>query len=305
MSIVQWNRRGYRGNFEDLKALIMHQRSPECICLQETFHGDAIPNPPRGYSLKVAEPVVTYQPHTRPSRGVITLIRQDVPYHHIPLRTNFEAIALRINLDREYTICNIYITPNENFTTHQLNNLLDQLPRPLILLGDFNARSVLWGDTETNSHGRKIEDLLLASDICVMNTGATTHLHVQNGTESCIDMAMSSPDLVGDLTWKTLDDSFNSDHFPIVISKVPETATNENPDISYNLDKADWTKYKLLTITPNELFDRTENINSLVENFNNIVHNAATNSIPLKKPSNKYPVPWWNAECDITQRERK
>ena len=305
MSIVQWNCRGYRGNFEDLKALIMNQRRPECICLQETFHGDVAPYPPRGYTLKAAQPVIQYQPHTRPSRGVITLIRQDIPYYHIPLNTQLEAIALRINLDGEVTICNIYITPNETLTTNQLQSLIDQLPRPFILLGDLNARSTVWGDTETNPHGRSVEDLLLASDVCVMNTGSPTHIHIQTGTESCIDMALSSPDLICDFTWRTLDDCFNSDHLPIVISKVPENTTNDNPNLSYNLDKADWVKYRRLTITPNEFFNENENIDILVENLNNIIHNAAIDSIPVKKASTKYPIPWWNDKCHETQKERK
>ena len=42
-------------------------------------------------------------------------------------------------------------------------------------VGDFNARSIAWGDTENNKHGDIIEDLVLSSKVCVLNTGSNTH----------------------------------------------------------------------------------------------------------------------------------
>ena len=303
ISVIQWNCRGYRGNFEDLKALI-GDSNPDCICLQETFHGDITPHPPRGYTSIAAQAIVPYDPHVRPSRGVITLIKQDVPYYQINLQTSLGAIAIRINLEREYTACNIYISPNETLESNNLYNLIDQLPRPFLLVGDFNARSDVWGDNTTNPHGRKIEDLLINNDICILNTGSPTHLHIQTGTESCIDLTLASPELLGDFDWGVMEDSFNSDHFPIKISKICNVPSNNLPQ-SYNLDKANWDSYKRLTAVSNNLFDENEDIDSLIDQFNKIVHTAASNSIPKKSPSNRYPIPWWNAECSISQKERK
>ena len=305
MSILQWNCRGYRGNFEDLKALIRDQESPDCICLQETFHGNTAPNPPRGYSLMAGAPVVENNPHSRPSRGIITLIKQNIPYYPIAIDTPLEAIAFRINLTRELTICNIYITPTEEFTTEQLHNLLQQLPPPFLLVGDFNARSEVWGDSLTNQHGRKIENLLLTSDIIIMNTGLPTHIHLQTGTESCIDLSICSPCLATEMTWETVEDSYNSDHYPIIIKQITNSQPNDNPSTAYNFEKADWTRYKSLTIVSNEFFDASKNIDNLVEDLNTIIYNAADSSIPKKQPNPKYPVPWWNSECSRTQAERK
>ena len=169
MAVVQWNCRGYYANFEDLKALLMHINGPACICLQETFHGNQIPYAPKGYKILSAPAVISYAPHVRASRGVLTLIRNNIPHFQINLNTHLEAIAIRANIGIDYTICNIYITPTESITKNDLQNLILQLPEPYLLVGDFNARNNMWGDTQENAHGRVIEELLLETDICLLN----------------------------------------------------------------------------------------------------------------------------------------
>ncbi|GFU06796.1 uncharacterized protein TNCV_4353541 [Trichonephila clavipes] len=44
------------------------------------------------------------------------------------------------------------------------NNLVDQLPAPFVILGDFNGHSTLWGSVKTNPRGRQIEQDLYNSD---------------------------------------------------------------------------------------------------------------------------------------------
>ena len=135
----------------------MHNNAPSCICLQETFHGVKTPPQPSQYTAVSATPVVPIS-STRPSRGVVTLIKNTVPYRQINIVTNLEAIAIRANIkNTEYTICNIYISPTEPISTNQITQLTDQLPTPFLLVGDFNARSELWGDVLTNGRGTRID----------------------------------------------------------------------------------------------------------------------------------------------------
>ena len=71
-----------------------------------------------------------------------------------------EAVAVTIRITRIITICNIYTTPDETITLQQLQPLTNQLPQTFILVGDFNARYQIWGDSERNAHGRVIEQLV-------------------------------------------------------------------------------------------------------------------------------------------------
>ena len=113
----------------------MHQSGPTCLCLQESFHGNAAPLPPRGYILLTGKSVTTHEPTTRPPRGIITLVKRGIPYSQIPLSTSLEALAIRIKLNREYTICNLYISPSEQINLDTINQLIAQLPRPFLILG--------------------------------------------------------------------------------------------------------------------------------------------------------------------------
>ena len=302
--IIQWNMRGYVGNFEDLKAVIGQNGGPACVCLQKTFHGDLTPFAPSRYTAIPAPAIVPHTPGTRPSRGVITLVKSNTPYYTLNLTTDLEAVAIRVNIGKEYTVCNIYISPNERITATKIVQLINQLPSPFIIVGDFNARSDLWGDSLTNSHGRVIQDVLSTTDICLLNDGSPTHFHIQTNTESCIDLTIVSPEALTDLTWTVCDDCHNSDHFPIIIKRFQQ-APNNSPSNAFNYDKADWSLFKRLSIAPNNLFDHSLDIDTLNENFNSLIMNAATQAIPRKSFTGRYPIPWWNAECSRTQTERK
>ena len=74
----------------------------------------------------------------------------------------------------------------------QVTNLLPQLPRAFIIVGDLNARNQMSRDTERNSHGVLIEDLLANSSLCILNNGQVTHVYKQTERESCAEMTMVS-----------------------------------------------------------------------------------------------------------------
>ena len=81
----------------------------------------------------------------RPHGGVAVMVRHDVPCQPITLRTTLQVRAVRVGLRRPYTIASVYLPP-DNLDIHELEDLLQQLPQPFLLLGDFNGRHHLWGD---------------------------------------------------------------------------------------------------------------------------------------------------------------
>ena len=74
--------------------------------------------------------------------------------------------------------------------------LVNQLPPPYIILGDFNAKHQLWGNDRTDERGQVIEQFINATNICILNTGQHTYFHVANGSSSAIDLSLCSPDVV-------------------------------------------------------------------------------------------------------------
>ena len=59
--------------------------------------------------------------------------------------TNLEAIAVTISNLHKLTICNIYLPRSHNFNLVKLQQLTDQLPKPYIIVEDFNSHNEPWG----------------------------------------------------------------------------------------------------------------------------------------------------------------
>ena len=93
------------------------------------------------------------------------------------------------------TLCSVYIPPSYALDNRELDNLLEQLPSPFILLGDMNARNMDWGNPDTNSKGHKIEKLIKDHELCLWNDGNPTFIHPATGSFSAIDLSICSPSL--------------------------------------------------------------------------------------------------------------
>ena len=302
MTILQWNCRGYRSNYGDLRNLLQIF-NPTIVCLQESMLGTCSPRPPGGYSLHC------YSPTGNPvaGDGLVTLIRDDVPASKLALNTVFQATAHRVGTNRPTTICNLYIHPNELFNSNDFVQLIRQLPPPIILLGDVNSKSPIWGNTNdiTDRGGHVIESILVNENLCLLNTGEATHITIQSGITSAIDLTLCSPALLPKLTWKVLDDTYGSDHFPIIVEDEDNTPVVKTPHLI--VKKADWAKFYHLTVVnmpPGDIQGRT--VDELVEWFNDHVMQAASAAMPLSS-SRVMPrrVPWWTDECTVVNNERK
>jgi len=302
MSICHWNCRGYRANFAELKQMI-NDISPSCICLQETMCQSTHLYPPSQYTSVGTPPDVAVA--GRPGEGLAILLRTDVPCHTVNINTTLKAMSIRIKLKKLITVCNLYIAPNEAVSRQDLETLINQLPAPFVIVGDLNARNPLWGDNTTNRHGLLIEQLMLSSDLYLLNTGHPTHFHTQTASFSCIDIALCSLNLAAELSWEVSSDLYGSDHFPAILWEV-DSSTPMNRRPKFLIEKADWKAFKALTTIDIDDNDIPEDIDAMLEVFNSVVINAANSTIP--KSTGKFkskPVPWWNQECKVANEKKK
>ena len=68
-----------------------------------------------------------------------------------------------------------------------LQELVNQLPPPYILMGDFNAKHTLWGDSVCDRWGNIIDQLIDDNDVLLMNDGSPTRYDVYHNTLSVIE----------------------------------------------------------------------------------------------------------------------
>ncbi|XP_070160599.1 uncharacterized protein [Polyergus mexicanus] len=80
------------------------------------------------------------------------------------------------------SVLGVYISPSVGLA--QFEAFLDevsacfrrQMPRPIIVAGDFNAKSTRWGSRFTNARGEALQDWAAALGLCLINTGSRSTL---------------------------------------------------------------------------------------------------------------------------------
>ena len=297
-NILQWNCRSIKANFEELKLLI-NEKKPVAVCLQETFLKGS-----DKFSLKYHYSYLkNCSGNDRASGGVAVIVNNSAPHHSVKLNTTLQAVAVSISLNKTVTLCSIYFPPSSQIDTKKLDHLTDQLPKPFILIGDFNSHHTLWGSKDTNDRGRIIEEFITEHDLVLLNDKISTYLHSATGSYSSLDLAICSPEIFPVLNWKVVDDLHGSDHFPIQVSEVGPSV-QQRPQ-RWKLHQSNWEQFRVhceQTIYPSA-FEDCENP---IELFISLLYSAAEKSIPRTSTNPKHPnKPWFNDDCKKAIAERK
>jgi len=136
-NILQWNIRGLQANKEepDMLSSYIH---PTIISLQETFLKENKIVTFKGYS--------SYHSYASEINVVVhggsdILVNSSTPHRQLNLQTCLQAIAIRVTLCKTITVCSIYLPPHMAFNSNDFNDLLSQLPPPVLITGDFNSHS--------------------------------------------------------------------------------------------------------------------------------------------------------------------
>ena len=177
-----------------------------------------------------------------PHGGVAIIVNKIVQHSTVPLNSNLQAVAIRACFEREITICSIYIPPRSRITHNDLQALVDQLPSPFLLLGDFNCHNPLWGGDLVDPVGRIVDDVMNNNDISLCNDGSMTFHNIYNNSFSAIDLRICSSTIHLDFNWSIDNHLHGSDHFPIYL-KFSRNIPSDAP-IKWKENEADWTGYQ-------------------------------------------------------------
>jgi len=239
--IVNWNMRGLRANYGELELLIQtHQ--PVAFCLQELLILQSYQFPNKNYSLITTLPDL--DSNNRPHGGTGILIRKDIPYSKININSTLQAVACRISIPDPVSLCSVYLPPNSTWSCTDLLSLVSQLPSPVLLMGDFNSHSTLWGCRSTNQKGLEIESFLMQGNLCLLNNTLPTYIHPATGSLSSLDLTFCDPSLYLNYTWSVHDELCGSDHYPTVLSRI--TNQPERDIKRWKINRADWDTFGTL-----------------------------------------------------------
>lgn len=81
--------------------------------------------------------------NTIASGGVAIITQDKIHAEEIQLNSELEAIAISAYIPQKTTICSIYLLPNKTFEEEDLHKLIESVPEPFIITGDFNSHGVL------------------------------------------------------------------------------------------------------------------------------------------------------------------
>ena len=282
----------------------IQNKNPYIICIQESHIKP--PQIPKIKNFTSYHKEPNLSPTDRARGGVITFVNNDYSSSEILINSPLQVIATQINYPINMTVSNIYLPPNQKFSENDINNIVEQLPSPFLIVGDFNSHNSIWGSLKTDKKGRIIERIADDWMLTIMNLEKRkpTHINHQNGNNSSIDLSICSPIIDGYFEWDTADNIYRSDHFPIVISTLNNTfTTHQRP--RRKLNKADWENYENELNINEKLI--CNDVNKTVYNITQQILTAANNNIPKSssKINGHRSVPWWNEEVNKAVKLRK
>ena len=287
-NILQWNCRGLKHNIPELQ-LIITETNPIAICLQEIklntekFELRGYSAYHQIYSKKIA------------CGGTSIFIKTNTPHRKININSPIQAVAIRFTLVKPLTLCSIYIPPEQTISYPQLYDLFKQLPSPIILMGDFNAHSPIWGSHDTNMRGKTIERLIDENDLCIFNDGTPTFHSSSTLKPSHLDLTMAHSTLFEIFNWHVLTNNYGSDHQPILLSTNSKISTQQ--PLLWNLNRADWETFQRecdRKLTENNLFiDAKERYS----NFQQILLQICEQTIPKTSTKVRKNKPWFTIIC--------
>ena len=113
-----------------------------------------------------------------------------------------------------------HISPEPNYVSSYIEFIINQLPKPFIIVGDFNAHNTIWGSNNIDQRGKILEQIIINENIIFLNNSSPTHLNIANGTFSNIDISLSTPSMVQILELEVFNETYSSDHFPIKLNFI-------------------------------------------------------------------------------------
>lgn len=301
-SLIQWNCRSAVSKKHELIHFI-NLYNPFIISLQETWLKPGFPFRIPGYACLREDRSDGYG-------GTALLINHSFSFSHFPTHHHNKNFTIIAAIVKNICFVSVYIPRPSSIIFTEIDSIISTLPRPYIILGDFNSQHQSWGSS-SNHYGSAIIDLLDSHNICILNTGNPTRRTSPNEGLSAPDLSLCSPGLASKLIWDTLPSTHGSDHFPIIIT-FPfgvNKLDKRPPRLKYSLKNADWEVFsKRIDHKLSSLPNVNQNSESLCASaLAKLFIETADEVLPIKKQSSNFipSPPWWDDECSKAVKKRK
>ena len=211
VKIIQWNCKSLFQRKPEVIHLI-REHNPVILAISETWLKPGIRFRVPGFTCLRDDRNDGYA-------GSAFLIIRLFPFSRVSLPShspNFNVVAVKAF---DITFVSFYIPHPDSSLGADIRSILSSLPRPLIVLGDFNSHHTAWGCHHCDSFALQLLDIFDDANVCFINDGSPTRrVYPQQNPKSAVDLTLCSPCLAPSLNWEVLSSSFGIDHFPIIVT---------------------------------------------------------------------------------------
>ena len=300
LHILQWNASSFRLHALEFRKYIDDlDYIPDIICVQETNLKEELTFKFFGYNVLRRD-----RSDGTCTGGVIILIRKEIVYSTVKIFKDIEGISVIVNTDSgSLEIINVYLPNSLPLLDKVLFDIFNK--ERVLICGDFNAKSTVWGSEVSDFRGKRIERILYETDKVVLNTGLPTRIH--SGGESHIDLAFTDPIFAPNVIWDVLEDTCGSDHNLISMAFQCKVLYEELASPRWIFKKAQWDQFSTECDFLFSNIDWSSNdLESLNVQISESIMEAAEQYIPKSKGKHKNKsVAFWTDECSEVIKNRE
>lgn len=238
--ILQWNSQSVSNKKADL-IFLLNKYKPVVFAISETWLKP-------GSRFRVPGYACFRDDRNDGYAGCALLISKSFTFSTIPLPNHDQGINIVAVKVANTTFVSVYIPhPNQNLLL-EFNSIMSNIIGPYIILGDFNCKNTLWGSPSDDTNSFTLLDIIDSLNICIMNDGSATRRVSPLQQPSALDLTLVSVNLASCMSWKVLNSSFGSDHYPILSTIIQRFTPLPivHPLLKYKVAQANWTEYSCI-----------------------------------------------------------
>ena len=141
-------------------------------------------------------------------------------------------------MGRDVIIVSIYNSRDEDIGENLLSTLVQQLPKPVILTGDFNRYNQIWGSPINDNRGDKVLSFIDKNRLNILNDGRYTR--TSGSSKSATDLKIAPPSLQPILSLNATDSPLCIDICMITVNIQSKNSEPQTRITKFNINKANW-----------------------------------------------------------------
>lgn len=226
--ILQYNIQSLQSKKSLLQNLLIEKNIDVCLLNETWFKSTSIiPHFP-SYNL-------IHKNSQNSHNGVAILVSHRLKYQVIHTHFSESIQNVCITIETQYgsmAILCVYSPPSIRFDLVKLRELINNIPKPCIIMGDFNAHNIAFGCQSDNNRGRCLLNIIDEFDLCILNDGSPTTVPYPNRQASAIDLALVSSSIAHLCNWYVHDDPMGSYHLPTLLDvNIKPSAYDVSPPV--------------------------------------------------------------------------